>query len=145
MFANKKIVTATVFGVVVIAVALFFTHENQVALYDNEPAMRVETDSTGTAGGYIETTSDQADEHVIQLVVDQDGQNVFELLKAQRQVEYDEYDFGVFITSIDGIAGDDSHFWALYVNDALSQTGADQTQVNANDIVEFKYEEITGQ
>lgn len=71
-----------------------------------------------------------------------DDSNAFELLKENAEIEYKEYDFGVFVESINGTAGDDKHFWALYVNDEQSMTGADQTTVNTGDVLEWKYEEI---
>jgi len=71
-----------------------------------------------------------------------DGQTAFELLKSQVQVAYKEYDFGVFIESINGLAGDESHYWALYVNGEYAQAGADQTILNQGDKIEFRYERI---
>lgn len=71
-----------------------------------------------------------------------DDLNAFELLKENAEIEYKEYDFGVFVESINGTAGDEKHFWALYVNDEQSITGADQTTVNKGDLLEWRYEEI---
>ena len=74
--------------------------------------------------------------------VEEDGQNAFELLNSTAEIEYKEYDFGVFVESINGIPSDDQYFWALYVNDAQATTGADQTILQSGDRVEWRYEEI---
>jgi uncharacterized protein HemX len=71
-----------------------------------------------------------------------DGQNAFELLKENAEVEYQQYDFGVFVESINGINGDDKHFWAVYLNDEQAQVGAEQIILQKDDRIEWKYEEI---
>jgi hypothetical protein len=71
------------------------------------------------------------------------GQTAFELLISNIEtVEYTEYDFGTFIESIGGIAGDNKNFWAFYINDEKAQTGADVTVLEEGDRVKFIYEEI---
>ena len=72
----------------------------------------------------------------------QDGRNAFELLKERTSVESKQYDFGVFIESINGTKPDDKHFWKLYVNGQASQVGADQLQTKQGDILEWVMEEI---
>lgn len=71
------------------------------------------------------------------------GETALEALEKLIDVEYDEYDFGVYVKSIGGIEGNDEYFWALYVNDEQSQTGADQTILEAGDKMEWRYEKIT--
>lgn len=72
-----------------------------------------------------------------------DGQNAFELLQENSiKIDYKEYDFGVFVESINGIKGDDKHFWAFYLNGEQAKTGADQTILQKGDKVEWRYEEI---
>ncbi len=71
-----------------------------------------------------------------------DGENAFELLKNVAIVEYKEYDFGVFVESINGVKGDDEHFWSFYLNGEQAKAGADQTILQKGDKVEWRYEEI---
>jgi hypothetical protein len=78
----------------------------------------------------------------IELVATEDGQLVSELTESEHQVEYKEYDFGVMVQSIDGLAADSDHFWALYVNDAFGEAGATQLTVNQGDRVKWVYEEL---
>lgn len=90
----------------------------------------------------------EADENSAALVVpvafesQVDGQNAFELLKAATKIEYKEYDFGVFVESINGVKGNDKFFWAFYVNGEQALAGADKTILQKGDKVEWRYEEI---
>lgn len=71
------------------------------------------------------------------------GQTAFELLTSNvEDVEYTEYDFGTFINSIGGVAGDNENFWAFYLNDEKAQAGADTTVLEEGDQVKFIYEKI---
>ncbi len=70
------------------------------------------------------------------------GKNALELLQTTTAVEFKQYDFGVFVESINGIKPDDKHFWKLYVNGQESQVGADQLQTKNGDVIEWKLEEI---
>jgi hypothetical protein len=82
-------------------------------------------------------------ETIISLEALTDGQTAFELLGSQATVAFKQYDFGVFIESINGLAGDEKHFWALYIDDEQSQVGADQLVLQKGDRIEFRYEEIS--
>lgn len=73
---------------------------------------------------------------------EQGGENAFELLQEVAEIEYQQYDFGVFVESINGISINDQYFWALYVNGEQSQTGADKTILKLGDTVEWRYEAI---
>lgn len=72
----------------------------------------------------------------------EDGQTALDLLKANAELETKQYDFGVFIESVNGLKGDGKHFWALYVNDVKSQTGADSTILKKGDVAKWVWEEI---
>jgi len=78
----------------------------------------------------------------IELEAETSDQSAFELLRTKANVAYKEYDFGVYIESINGLAGDDNHYWALYVNGEYAQAGADQTILSQGDRIEFRYEKI---
>src|SRR3989344_4440077 len=67
-----------------------------------------------------------------------DGKNALELLKANHRVEAKEYSFGSFVTSIDGTAPDSSHFWALYINNELSQVAADTLMTKSTDTIKWQ-------
>jgi len=71
------------------------------------------------------------------------GQTAFEVVNAQAEIEATDFgDAGMFITSINGVAADDTHYWALYVNGEYSQTGVSQTTLAVGEEIVFKYEEV---
>ena len=71
-----------------------------------------------------------------------DGKTAFALLQEATIIEFKQYDFGVFVESVNGVKPDSRHFWKLYVNGQESQTGADQLQTKNGDVVEWRLEEI---
>jgi hypothetical protein len=70
------------------------------------------------------------------------GETPFELLNRNDEVEFDQYDFGVFVTSINGQKSNDQFFWALYVNDEMAQVSSDQIELKTGDVIEWRWEEI---
>lgn len=73
----------------------------------------------------------------------EDGKTAFELLKANTTVDFQQYDFGVFVKSIGGVTPDEKHFWKFYLNGTESQVGADQVQTRDGDLIEWRLAEIT--
>lgn len=72
-----------------------------------------------------------------------EGQSALDLLKASHTVESTTYDFGDFVTSIDGQASDGTtNFWAFYVNGEQSQVGASDYQTKNGDVIEWRLETI---
>lgn len=71
-----------------------------------------------------------------------DGKNAFELLQDITDVGYKQYDFGVFVESINGVKPDEKHFWKLYYNGQEAQVGASELQTKNGDVIEWKIEEI---
>ena len=98
---------------------------------------------------FQETTQaviDQENEQIVESIfyeAQEDGVTAFDLLKKNAQVEYKEYDFGVFVEAINGVPGNTEYFWALYINDEKANAGADITILNTGDTVEWRYEKIT--
>ncbi|SFB13490.1 LPXTG-motif cell wall anchor domain-containing protein [Bacillus sp. cl95] len=56
------------------------------------------------------------------------------------QVQYEQYDFGKMVTSINGVAAEGSDYWGFYVNGKMGEVGADSYKLKAGDVVSFKYE-----
>ncbi|MFZ2969660.1 MAG: DUF4430 domain-containing protein [Minisyncoccia bacterium] len=76
------------------------------------------------------------------------GSNVFSglLIYAKDnnfEVEYNNnYDYGVFVESIDGIRnGDEGKYWQYYVNGSLGDVAADKKILQEGDRVEWRFEE----
>jgi hypothetical protein len=99
-----------------------------------------EKESNDDASAAAQLIADQA--QVITLSASEDNTSAWDLLIANHQIIFQEYDFGVFIEGIDGLKADQENFWAIYVNGEKSQTGISDIVLNANDVLEFKYEAI---
>ncbi len=70
------------------------------------------------------------------------GENALELLQAITTVESKQYDFGVFVESINGVKPDEKHFWKLFYNGEEAQVGARDLQTKTGDVIEWKLEAI---
>ena len=66
------------------------------------------------------------------------------LLKAGQEngfsVDYQMYDFGVFITGISGIIPTGNQYWAFYYNGVYSMVGASARPVEDGDATAWKFE-----
>lgn len=78
-----------------------------------------------------ETVSEQVDVAV--------NSTVFDAVNKTYSVEYTEYDFGYFVTSIDGLAQNDTHSWLYYVNNESATTAVNNYVLNESDNVTFRY------
>lgn len=97
-----------------------------------------ETTANVTAGAGI-----IIEPNLIKIEATKSGQTAFALLlESVPNVKYKQYDFGFFIESINDLTGNDSNFWAFYLNGEKSPTGADSVVLNAGEVIEFKYEKI---
>ncbi len=74
--------------------------------------------------------------------VKEDGLNALQATEKYTQVGTKQFDFGVFVESVNGIKPDEKHFWKLYMNGQGAQVGADQLETKKGDIVEWVLEEI---
>lgn len=80
---------------------------------------------------------------IISLEASSSSKTALDLLLAHEpDVQYKEYEFGVFIESIAGFPSNDQNYWAVYHNGAYATTGADKLKLKKGDKVEFKYEKV---
>lgn len=73
----------------------------------------------------------------------QAGDSAFSILKRAASqngfgLVYDTYDFGVFVTSINGTKASNSQFWAFYYNGAFSNVGASDQKISQDDVISWK-------
>ena len=70
---------------------------------------------------------------------------VFDLLQGSGlELEFKEYDVGVFIEAIEGVEnGTGNKYWLYYVNEEMPMVSADKQPVKPGDKVEFRFEEST--
>lgn len=79
-----------------------------------------------------------------------EGKTVYELLTKASQdqnipIETKQYDFGVFVESINGYRSGTSKSWIYFVNGESGQVAADQMKVKNGDLIEWKYLTPTGE
>ena len=73
----------------------------------------------------------------------EDGKNALEILKSSHNVQTQDFaGVGEFVTAIDGIEPDATHFWSLYVNGAQAQVGASAYITESSDQLEWRLEKI---
>lgn len=76
------------------------------------------------------------------------GQNLFDALNALKDkdqtftFEYQEFSGQAFITSINSITPDSTHFWKLVINGADAGVGVEQYLLKNQDTIEFVMTEI---
>lgn len=68
--------------------------------------------------------------------------NLLRLISPSGVETIDIPDAGTFIKSIDGRTADQTHYWALYVNNHIATSSPDMLITNDNDIIEWKYESL---
>lgn len=78
-----------------------------------------------------------------QFVATSSGQNALELVESQVELSLKKYDFGVMIEGVNGLMADNKNYWAVYLNDEYAQTGITQIELEKDERIELKYEEIT--
>lgn len=93
-------------------------------------------------GSAKESSTNGTESSIFHFEATQDGQTPFSLLNEKAEIKYDQYDFGVFVTSINGKASTNEYYWALYVNGEYAQEASDKIILNAGDQVEWKFEEL---
>ncbi|MFA9456369.1 DUF4430 domain-containing protein [Halalkalibacter sp. AB-rgal2] len=71
-----------------------------------------------------------------------EGATAFDLIKVvigKDNLEYDVYDFGNFITGINGLKAEYPDYWSLAVNDESSQVGASDYVLTNGDLISFVF------
>lgn len=70
------------------------------------------------------------------------GQTALAILQTKAQIETQESSLGTFVTSINGVANSEDHFWIYYINGEMGTVGADQYQTLATDKIEWRYDKF---
>ena len=135
-----KRLSAFLFAMIIALAGAWWVRQHLFARVELEPA--VVADKIYASPTLSQDEKDEAKLPVISIEAAQAGQTAFALLQAVAPVAYKDYDLGVLIESIDGLAGDEEHHWALYVNGEYIKERADQITLEQGDLVEFKYEPI---
>lgn len=69
------------------------------------------------------------------------GSTVLDLLRQETQLDYTIWPFGVFVTSINGLANDTTrgYYWLYWVNGVYATVTSDAFVLQEGDIVEWRY------
>lgn len=80
----------------------------------------------------IQTSSDESAFSILKKKMDETGVTVISK----------NYDFGMMVESIGGVAGSTTYFWAYSVNGQMGSVSADKYLLNSGDLVEWTYTKI---
>lgn len=81
-------------------------------------------------------TGDRLQEYSIEITK---NESAFDILDGVADVQYQQYSFGKFITSINGLSGNQTHGWFFFVDGKPSQVGADSYYPAGNETIGFTY------
>jgi len=93
-------------------------------------------------GSLQEGDQEQETQKEYSFIAEENGQTAFAVLEKNLELDYKDYDFGVFIEGINGLKADKDYYWAFYVNGEYAEKGSKQTVLQKDDIVTMKYEEV---
>ncbi len=139
---NKKILIILV--VVLFCLVGFFVYQNQQKNDANKTDLiSGKENSSGQVVYIINKGEGQPEEYQIEI---SQTETAFSLLQKLAELEdfeigFTNYDFGVFVESIDGLKnGQNNQYWQYWVNDKLAEVAADKKEVEIGDRVEWKFE-----
>ncbi len=78
-----------------------------------------------------------------QTTIETNGQYVGKVLQELERIKGEQGEFGIYIKEVDGIVADydvDGTYWAFYIDDVLSMTGADQVEIVDGAVYSFRVE-----
>ncbi|MBQ7475190.1 MAG: DUF4430 domain-containing protein [Clostridia bacterium] len=82
------------------------------------------------------------DKSVTEITLHTDKDNLADALLEHELVEGSESEYGLFITSVNGVAAEENYFWSLEQNGEMLMTGASTTPVSDGEGFEFVYTKI---
>lgn len=97
-----------------------------------------------TATEQVSSENDEALQVSYMYIATESGQLALDLLRSQTEVETEDYgSAGEFVTSINGLAGNNEYYWAFYLNNEYAEKGAAQTTLQEGDVIRFVYEPLS--
>lgn len=115
-------------------------------LFSNDatkPVLEVTPSIAPAAQLEFEVGGDSDQQKNYQFVATVSGQSALELVESQVELKLKKYDFGVMIEGVNGMMADNKNYWAIYQNGEYAKAGIAQIELQKNDKIELKYEEIT--
>jgi len=85
----------------------------------------------------VNLTVDYRDSVESQIVNVNNSSTVFDALNSSYSIEYQESSYGYFITSINGVSGNESDYWIYEVNGEAPEVGLGQYRLSDQDNLDF--------
>jgi len=85
----------------------------------------------------VNLTVDYRDSVESQIVNVNNSSTVFDALNSSYSIEYQESSYGYFITSINGVSGNESDYWIYEVNGETPEVGLGQYRLSDQDNLDF--------
>lgn len=98
-----------------------------------------QTPGTGQNQISVSLTLEKPNETVNKQINVAVNSTVFDAVNKTYPIEYTEYEFGYFVTSIDGLAQNDTHSWLYYVNNKSATTAVNNYVLNETADITFRY------
>jgi len=137
MFKNKRVITSLISSIVVLIVAALliwaYNAYTQSKVQEGEKHITIQVINDGV---------------VIKSIDDITTNEEFLRPVMQKYLTYEEGTFNVgtetkhYVTSIQGITPDSTHFWELVVNGTASQVGIDDYAIQDGDTITFEMTQI---
>lgn len=126
MNKKQKITLVSVFAAILVIAAIVAGALNYRETQTGKKAFQVEVVSD--RDGYSETT-----------VYTSDAEYLGEFLRIMEGCEWQESDYGIYITGFDGMMEDmdNQYWWSVSVNGESSMTGADEIPLTNGDVYNF--------
>lgn len=126
MNKKQKITLVSVFAAILIIAAIVAGALNYRETQTGKKAFQVEVVSD--RDGYSETTEYTSD-----------AEYLGEFLRTMEGCEWQESDYGIYITGFDGMMEDmdNQYWWSVSVNGESSMTGADEIPLTNGDVYNF--------
>ncbi len=144
---SKKIISITTSFVLIAAIALtlsscgktFNNSSNTQSVAITEKNDDVKTLGEGKTSFLFYVTDLEGNR--TKFKINTDEKTVGEALLKLNLISGDNSDYGLYVKNVNGITADydkDKTFWGFFVDGEMAQKGADQTEINANSVYEFK-------
>ena len=130
---------------IILSIAFVFcgcTGENGTETTTSDASVSVDSTDSGYEKSFVFEVVD-ADGNKTQKTIETDGEYVGEVLQRLGLINGEQGDYGIYIKEVNGITADydvDGTYWAFYVNDVMSMTGADMTPIVDGEVYSFRVE-----
>ncbi len=144
MLKNFKKLTIAFF--ILLVGFLIYRQRNIHQLFSRDlpkPATEITPSIAPAAQLEFEVGGDSDQQKNYQFIATASGQNALELVESQVELSLKKYDFGVMIEGVNGLMADNKNYWAIYQNGEYAKTGIAQIELQKDESVELRYEEIT--